>query len=320
MKENMFAKYPYPINLFLNQLSENIIVYFDKDYYILDYNEEFLNLFDFNKGKLKKKKISNLLTEKSFNKLKVNFGKDKSYKRKNLEFLSSLVNNKIHNTYNCYLFKLEDSFCLIGKQETYKKTEIINEISKLNNQLANKSRKLTKKNKKLNKANKRIENLLRTDELTELSNRRHFMEYFKKMIARSKRYSTSLSLIMCDLDKFKEINDNYGHDIGDKVLKAVGELLKEETREEDMAARVGGEEFSILLTDTSLQNGKVYAERIRKKVSQLDIEEVDRKITLSLGITKLKESDDKESFFKRADEALYKAKNSGRNKVSWLSK
>ncbi|MFP4631788.1 MAG: GGDEF domain-containing protein, partial [Candidatus Acetothermia bacterium] len=117
------------------------------------------------------------------------------------------------------------------------------------------------------------------------------------------------------LDKFKDINDTYGHDAGDEVLSALGDLLERETREEDLAARIGGEEFAVLLTQANLEQARSYAERLRKRINRLEIESVTGEISGSLGISTLKSNDDPESLMKRADRALYKAKDSGRNKV-----
>ena len=318
MKESIFDNFPHPFNYFLKELSDYIIVYYDENYNILDFNNEFVKIFLFDKKKLKTNKISDILTEKSFDKISKGIEKELKYKRRILEFKKYLKNHKFYNKYECYQFKIDNQYCLIGKKETQTKIEIINKVSKLNNELSNKTRELNKKNAKLEEVNKKVEELNRTDPLTKLNNRRYFMENFENVISRAKRHNETLSLIICDLDKFKDINDNYGHDVGDKVLVAVGKVLEKENRKEDIVARIGGEEFAILLNNTSIQNGKNNAERIRKKVSQIDIEKVSKEITISLGITELKKSDDKDIFFKRADTALYKAKNSGRNKVCEL--
>ncbi|ADL12407.1 GGDEF domain-containing protein [Acetohalobium arabaticum] len=240
--------------------------------------------------------------------------KEGSYKEIHLKFCNSLL-EKDNYIFVSYIFKLDNNYCLIGERKNVEDKEALEKISLLNNELANKTRKLTKKNKKLQQAKDEIEKLSKTDELTGLANRRHFMNYLQKIFSQAQRYSQSLSLVMIDLDKFKNINDTYGHDAGDKVLSALGDLLNNETRNEDLAARIGGEEFIVILTQTDLNDARNYAERIRKKISKLNIESIPVKITASLGVATMKNNDDYESIFNRADEALYKAKNSGRDKV-----
>lgn len=317
---NIINQYSHPLNIFMDELSKYVIVYFDKNYNILDFNKAFSKCFSLQSSQLKTKKISDLVAKPSLDQLDLSIESDKDYLRKNVYFKKAFVNDKIHNVYNSYFFKTNDYYCMIGNINSLDKSIVINQIAKLTNQLTNESRELKRANNKLKKANEKIEHLLRIDELTKISNRRHFMEYYKKMIAKAKRYDSKLALIMCDVDDFKEINDNYGHDIGDKVLIALGKVLKKETREEDISARIGGEEFIILLNNISLENSKKYAERIRKKVSEINIEKVSRDITISLGIACLKSDDTKESFLKRADQAMYKAKNNGKNRVFFFKK
>ena len=175
-----------------------------------------------------------------------------------------------------------------------------------------------KKSKELKNLHTRLKELLKVDELTGLSNRRHFMDYLNKMVSLSKRRSQSLSLLMADVDNFKNINDTYGHHMGDEFLKAVGEVLKENTREEDLAARMGGDEFVILLPQTRLKEALKIAERIKDSVGEISILSEDNINTLSIGAAALKNDDNSESLLKKADDALYKAKEKGRNRVESL--
>ncbi len=161
-----------------------------------------------------------------------------------------------------------------------------------------------------------------TDPLTELYNRRYFTEHAEREFYRAKRHLRIVSLISIDIDHFKDINDSYGHPAGDKVLMSVAKCLLPCIRQEDILARIGGEEFSILLPETTLQSAKVVAERIRLNQSNLFIEgEWKGKITLtvSIGVTCIKFEDDTfDDFFIRADKALYQAKALGRNQVYCL--
>ena len=157
------------------------------------------------------------------------------------------------------------------------------------------------------------------DFLTETCNRRHFLELAEKEFARSSRYNYSVSLLMIDIDFFKKINDTYGHHTGDIVLKKFSFLCREIIRESDIFGRIGGEEFSILLPETDLKDGMIFAERLRKAVedTEWDIEKIKISFTISIGVSECTENPEctVEEVIKKADSALYRAKENGRNKV-----
>ena len=156
--------------------------------------------------------------------------------------------------------------------------------------------------------------LSQTDQLTQVFNRVKFNDSLNREMIRSKRYQTELSLIMIDIDHFKEINDTYGHDMGDDVLKSLAGLLKESTRETDICARWGGEEFMLLLPHTNLENASKLAERIRARIEK-KVFKTGHTVTGSFGVTQFVDSDNDETFTKRVDRALYMAKEKGRNRV-----
>jgi diguanylate cyclase (GGDEF)-like protein len=135
------------------------------------------------------------------------------------------------------------------------------------------------------------------------------------MIAYSNRQKNELSLLMIDLDNFKEFNDSYGHQCGDMVLESVAEVFKKFTREEDMAARIGGEEFAVLLIDCSLESAKKLAERLRNEIASLEFDNIDKKVTASFGLSNLGTLDNSKSLISRSDQALYLAKANGKNRV-----
>lgn len=153
-----------------------------------------------------------------------------------------------------------------------------------------------------------------TDKLTGLYNRAYFIEKLNQVMLENKRYGKQIALVLLDIDHFKLVNDTYGHLMGDKVLIELGQILKENVRETDCLARWGGEEFAIILLNTSLESAASIAEKIRKKIEVASIENY-VKISASFGITELLDSDDSESIFKRVDNSLYLAKLTGRNKV-----
>jgi len=160
-----------------------------------------------------------------------------------------------------------------------------------------------------------------TDPLTGLKNRRAFNENGAKHLALARRYNTSLSVIMADIDHFKNINDTHGHDAGDEVLVAVARILDGATRAEDSVARIGGEEFALLLPSTNRLGAAVLAESIRAAVEKrkfvLDGRSVTVTVTISIGIAsyEAEQTDTIEGLLKIADQRLYLAKKNGRNRI-----
>jgi diguanylate cyclase (GGDEF)-like protein len=166
----------------------------------------------------------------------------------------------------------------------------------------------------LEKANALLEHQTLTDSLTGLLNRRAFDQILEREIERSQRYSTPLSLALVDIDFFKQFNDEFGHLEGDTALRQTSELLARASRLSDTVARIGGEEFAIVLPGVDLEKATALGERVRKEVAEAAWPR--RAITVSLGITQLRGSTDSRSqLLTRADQALYRAKNAGRNQV-----
>jgi diguanylate cyclase (GGDEF)-like protein len=164
-----------------------------------------------------------------------------------------------------------------------------------------------------------LELLATTDGLTSLLNRRHFESLASAEWARFQRYSRPLSLLVLDIDKFKSVNDRFGHDAGDLVIKAVAHICKATKRQPDVLARIGGEEFALLLPETDEAAAEIAAERLRASVQDHPLPLPDGttlQVTISIGLAGAALSMASfEVLLKRADEALYEAKHSGRNKV-----
>lgn len=154
------------------------------------------------------------------------------------------------------------------------------------------------------------------DLLTGLFNRQKFHEIFGKEIRRDKRYQNDLSLILFDIDHFKKFNDEFGHNMGDEVLKFIAEVVTRSVREHDTVVRWGGEEFLVLLPETNIDGAMKVAEKIRNAIQEFKSKKLPKQITASFGVTTLDEGDIEEEFIKKADIALYKAKRDGRNMVS----
>lgn len=168
-------------------------------------------------------------------------------------------------------------------------------------------------------AHAELEKLANTDGLTGLANRRHFMEALQREIDRAQRYDRPLSLVLLDLDHFKDVNDTHGHAAGDEVLRETADILRGVCRDVDEAARIGGEELALLLPETNAAGARVMAERVRRKLEQTELCAPDGttyRVTASLGVASLGlHADSPDRLLQASDEALYQAKHAGRNRV-----
>ncbi|BAF69664.1 sensor domain-containing diguanylate cyclase [Nitratiruptor sp. SB155-2] len=206
---------------------------------------------------------------------------------------------------------------LEGKPEKIKKRKLtldeFDEIEKNIEKLTNDA--LLRKNSELHKLNMLLREMALKDALTGLYNRYKMIEDIEHQIARYKRYKEPFCLIMLDIDHFKQINDTYGHDIGDKVLKESAKILHTVIRSSDVAARWGGEEFMILCPNTHLKEGVAIANRLKDAFEKHNFG-IDRRVTVSAGVVEYRnENEDMKTVLKRVDERLYQAKRAGRNRV-----
>ena len=163
-----------------------------------------------------------------------------------------------------------------------------------------------------------LERLACVDGLTGLNNRRHFLALAAGEWSRFQRYGRPLALLMIDIDLFKAVNDTHGHDAGDEVIKAVTGLLRRHKRASDVAGRLGGEEFAVILPEATPDSAAAAAERLRRLVAELDVPIADQRIqvTISVGLSVCRpDTSDFDELLKEADIALYEAKRSGRNRV-----
>ena len=168
------------------------------------------------------------------------------------------------------------------------------------------------------KSERTLRDLATRDTLTGLSNRRHLLDVAQQEIARATRGDQQISLVLADIDDFKRINDNHGHDGGDKVLVHASQLFRDVCRAQDTVARWGGEEFLFLLPATGAQASREFAERLRRNVAATQLEHADELIvfSLSMGVATLAEGESLESAIGRADAALYVSKTGGRDRVT----
>lgn len=170
----------------------------------------------------------------------------------------------------------------------------------------------------LEAANAQLQELALHDGLTGLLNRRHWESCLEREFARHNRYSNPASLVLFDIDHFKKLNDTYGHQAGDEVIRQVARITREMVRDTDYAGRYGGEEFVVLLADTPLQGASQFAERLRMALEQLQIshEQLSLQCSVSVGVACIRtDMANHQALIEAADKALYQAKSAGRNQV-----
>ena len=169
---------------------------------------------------------------------------------------------------------------------------------------------------RLKELNAALDEAVRTDYLTGLMNRRAFFDRVRPELSRSRRHERSLCILMGDIDRFKTVNDQYGHDVGDMVLRETARTFASSLRSEDLKVRWGGEEFLALLPETDANGAAAAAEKLRSVIEQsaIDVAGSSVRVTISIGIAE-ERGDDPEAAIRAADQALLEAKRTGRNRV-----
>jgi len=192
----------------------------------------------------------------------------------------------------------------------------IEDLKKVNLELEN---KIQQRTKELLETQVKLQEQVHTDPLTNLYNRRHFSEVNKSLFSMAQRSTSPLTILIIDIDDFKKVNDTYGHQIGDLVIKTLANIFMNTIRKSDIAIRYGGEEFLIILTNTNINQAQIIAEKLRKNVNETKIEysiSQDLTFTISLGLSTVKKEDDNINIaIENADKALYIAKRSGKNQT-----
>ncbi len=218
--------------------------------------------------------------------------------------------------------KLEEMVSMAPSQDIQKVlNRIMHEVKGLKNVNRKFIKKLEEQKEEINRLReelRRVKEEANIDPLTGLRNRRSFERTLSEFFRDFKKFGYPFSLIMLDLDNFKNINDTYGHLVGDRVLKEIGNILRNYLRAKDVPARTGGEEFTIILPGITREEALMVAERLRKVIANYTVEHEDRKIspTASFGVAEMNEDiESPEDLLKMADENLYKAKRQGKNAV-----
>ena len=217
---------------------------------------------------------------------------------------------------NGSVYRVELKYLIVGEYDVADLERLSASVLELNDELAQTQRQLVKANRTLKANEAKITKMMLTDPLTNIPNRRAFDQKLQEEMDRFARYKEPCCLALADIDHFKSVNDTYGHDVGDVVIQRFAETLHNNKRAPDFVARVGGEEFIILLPNTELEQGVLVVDRLRKEFGEQCYEAIDRPVTASFGITAMLKPDTKDSVIKRADGGLYRAKESGRNQVA----
>mgnify|MGYP002634995440 CR=1 FL=1 len=272
-----------------NAAFEAILIH-DKDI-ILDCNDNALALYGYSREQLLKMKLLQLVHPKSIDKV-----------------TQSLADSSSDDSLQAKHLR---------KDGTKVPVEMHSKAILMNNQISHVTavRDITERKKMEDE----LKRLARTDELTGLHNRRYFMELSGIELTRALRYDQPVSVLMLDIDHFKSINDNYGHETGDRALNAFSCACLSATRTTDIFGRLGGEEFAFLMPETSANAAQEVAERLRETIELVKVATPDGNtlnMTVSIGLTELLDDDrSMDNVLNRADQAMYQAKTSGRNKV-----
>ncbi|OCC15296.1 diguanylate cyclase/phosphodiesterase (GGDEF & EAL domains) with PAS/PAC sensor(s) [Dissulfuribacter thermophilus] len=217
----------------------------------------------------------------------------------------------MHETISCLTQKVQDRSEVL---------EDLNRLAQYNETIRKKAESTEKKLLEQSRTIEKLKERLRLDPLTGLLNRHALITDLAREISRARRYNYPLSLMMIDVDDFKDINDSYGHITGDKVLQKLAEIFESSVRETDLVYRYGGEEFVIVCPHTDCDSAINLAERLRRKIRRYRFVPEDTSktisVSVSIGVTQVDDNEDVETLIKRADEALYSSKISGKDQTT----
>ncbi len=221
----------------------------------------------------------------------------------------------LHRSLRGTLSRRDDRLLLIAEFEIEELEHINDRALELSNELAEAQRELLSAHYRLKRREEEVRVLAQSDPLTGIANRRRLHDVLAVEYARARQSGGALTIAMADIDHFKSINDKFGHDVGDTVIRTFANVIKGRIRTTDLAARFGGEEFVVLMPESDTAGAVQCIEEIRTRFEQTNIPPIQRPVTASFGVATLAADDTVASLIKRADQALYAAKQGGRNRV-----
>ena len=322
LKFDMFNIVPIALQTVVDHISDGFIV-IDENRKIVDFNKTAELTFN-GKHEIRRSqdlkefmdslKIENFDTNKLLNYIQM------SMKKKDSISFDTFMNlqDGIHY-YNVEITPMFNKSKYIGTivlyRDTTKYIENLQMIKEYQLLLENKLEKVTKDKQELLIKSAIMEKMSKTDALTDMNNHRTFQEYFDTIIGQVSRADNRLQLAIFDIDDFKIINDTFGHSVGDIILQRISNIIKTMVTVDDISARYGGEEFAVILINKTMEQSLILLESIRKAIQDESHIELNRNITVSIGVHEYYKGEPKEEVFKNADEALYEAKHSGKNKI-----
>jgi diguanylate cyclase (GGDEF)-like protein len=216
---------------------------------------------------------------------------------------------------NGWFLAHEQNFMFLAEHDISGLDKASDQLVDVNKEISRLKRDALSANRRLKVREQQMRDLSLMDSLTGLGNRRRLEDAIEAAISQASRHKRLLSVVMIDLDDFKSVNERFGHDAGDRAIRAVADVLKKHSRKSDQVTRSGGEEFVVLMPETDMKQAKATAERIRKEVSHLNVPPIDEQITVSFGVTQFVEEDTAKTLLARIGDAMVQAKVKGRNRV-----
>jgi len=322
LKFDMFNIMPIALQNVVDHISDGFIV-IDENRKIIDFNKA-VKLWCSGNTEIRRSQdfkefISSLKMEDLDTKKLLSYGRMSLEKKDSISFDSAINFKNGVRYFNIEVTPIFNKAKYLGTlilfRDTTKYMENLQTIKEYQLLLENNLEKVTMDKQELLIRSAIMENMSKVDALTDMYNHRTFQEYFHTIVGQVSRNNSTLQLAIFDIDDFKKINDTFGHSVGDIILKRIASRIKTMVTAEDITARYGGEEFVVILTNKTMEQSRVLLEAIRKAIQDEKHIELNRNVTVSIGVHEYYKGEPKEEVFNKADEALYEAKHSGKNRI-----